>query len=1112
MTTVNDDNVGDFTNDLASDIGPLLALFGENMTIQYLSESTSFLDYFIFAMAPIGIITAIVSTIRLCGHASFRAFIGRSQEGEGAIEAELCTSTSRDVCELFTKGGVQRVLGRPSILELVYVECDSEEKTQNSDHAKEEAGLYLSRNYFEDRVASENPHWKKVRGASLKSLNGKANRGAAFAPNPNLSLNVGVRKQPPWVFWAIAAIGLVLQIGVVVLAGVGVWILDWNLNEAEGSAKDYAPSMYITGTLLLCGGMWSCAALIGQTTDEIRFKRRGQDSSQRSRILWLQPGPQVIGDQSFDPYAYFEDAKKDPLRVWTSSSKNFPDIFELYTFFAIFATLVGYIIQFIGLRGMKGWVSLAQLGITVVMSLLRGLLRIKRLGRNDNELATMPDMVAGHELDWLASKLIASTSTADVTDSSSRVMPVADTSAQAQGDHSFHIRVRLAHLTGNNSFKRLDDSEYQNWEDEYVKVRSKARDVATAICTAAARLSKDHQDKDLTLRIEAASLAKDQATCQTQLIDIDLRPPPAFSTAGWRMDSAQLEAALGLWLWVMISDERLLEDDNDRASRSMAEKIHQARIIAAGMDDECWDADVNMQSEMNLWLGSSAVNFRETTLTFYDKSSCGLATLFKKPKSNSSPGFVAHELGEDIKLHTETQRFCGWSHVHSGPEIETGRTSRSSATSGPRSEKSGAGTKLRIQFSDLALTDTSLLDLCAQELFAVLMCSLAGVMPLSKTALSENSGRIRLENESVNIFVNAFQEAGLGSSSDAMLCVIPALRQKLEPLHSDRLLSALCKSADNYRQESEWKRAETVLQWACKHFAQNVEESGKHQPSPHFVRALHALAELYRWSLAHSVWKQDDGSAPSRRAFGVTGIDKMADSYGDTHRDDPEIQAILNRYQDIAQSFREQRNNNAKPDSASLKASLLDQNRTEALYQLCFINPHVVSSGDPAFRSALPLAIRNDWGEVVNPLLEMKANPNSTHVDKSTYPHDERTALSYCVELGFESYIVPLLEHGSAIDEPAGRKSQAPISYAAKNGHLGIVQLLFKSGHIDIDRKDNNGKTCLTHAAEEGHVAVVEELVQNGAHIEVEDDLSWTPLMWASFKGHKAVVQRLLQK
>ncbi|KAF2872568.1 hypothetical protein BDV95DRAFT_519432, partial [Massariosphaeria phaeospora] len=1111
MASVNDDNVGDFTNDLASDIGPLLALFGENMTIQYLSESTTFLDYFIFALAPIGIITAVVSTIRLCGHASLRAFIGRSQEGEGTIEAELCTSTSRDVCELFTKGGVQRVLGRPSILELVYVERDKEVDSANIHDAKTEVGLYLSRNYFEDGTASENPYWQKVKESSPGRPGSTAGRAPAFAPNPNLSLNVGVKKQPSWVFWAIAALGLVLQLGVLVLAGVGVWILDWNLNEAEGSAKDYAPSMYITGTLLLCGGMWSCAALIGQTTDEIRFKRNNQESSQRSRLLWLQPGPQVIGDQSFDPYAYFEDTHKDPLRVWTSSSKNSPDIFELYTFFAILTTLAGYVIQFIGLRGMKGWVSLAQLGITIMMSLLRGLLRIKRLGKDNNALATMPDLVAGHELDWLSPKIVGQKAQNKIY-WHSQVEHRAKATAQAKGDHLFQIRVRLAHLTGNISFRKLGDSEYQAWEDEYVKVRAKASKLATAICKAAGDLVKGQRYDDIMLCIEAASLVNDQKTSETQLISLALKAPPEFSTAGWRMDSAQLEAALGLWVWSMISDERLLEEDNDRTSRSTAEKIQQARIVSAGDDDDNWDANVNIQSEMNLWLGRSTINFHQTTLTCRDQGSRGLATLFKRPARGSLPTFTALDLDDEVELHTDIQRFCGWSNVQSTPEDETGRSGRSSANSESKSgDKPGAEANLRIQFIDLPLAETSLLDLCAQELFATLMLSLAGLVPLSTTVLSESSGKLRLENESVNTFVSSFQEAELGSSSDAMLCVVPALRQKLEPLDSDKLLSALCKSADGYRQEVEWERAATVLQWACTHFAPSQDKDKITKPSPHFVKSLRATAELYRWSLAHSVWKQDDGSAPSRKTFGLCGIDKLLDIYGSICQSNSELKEIVGRYQEIARIFREQGDTAKDSGPSSFKAALRSRDRTKALYNLCFMSPRTISSSHQENHSILFLAVRNDWAEVVSVLLEMKVNPNSTHQGPS-YSQGERTALSYCAELGFSSYIKPLLEHGSAIDEPSGPESQAPLSQAAKNGHLSIVKLLLESGPVDLNRKDNKGKSSLTHAAEGGHLAVTQILLQHGANIEVKDNRAWTPLMWAAFKGCTAVMQLLLAK
>jgi len=267
---VNADELSDFSNNLATDLGPLLILFGEAITRQYLSESTTFLDYFIFAMAPIGILTAIISAIRVCGHSSLRAFIGRSQEGDGVVEAELCTSTSRDVCELFNRGGITRVLGRPKILELVRVPRHGGLKMQ--DPAANDAGLLLFRNY----VQKEDSDWKRL---------GKSD-SSQFAPNPNLSLNVGIVKRPPWVFVAVAAVGLVLQAGVLALAGVGAWILDWNINQGKSSAsRNYAPFMFIVGTVLMCGGIWCCAALIGQTTHKIQYRRRDPTGHQQSRLL-----------------------------------------------------------------------------------------------------------------------------------------------------------------------------------------------------------------------------------------------------------------------------------------------------------------------------------------------------------------------------------------------------------------------------------------------------------------------------------------------------------------------------------------------------------------------------------------------------------------------------------------------------------------------------------------------------------------------------------------------------------------------------------------------------------------------------------------------------------
>ncbi|OAQ96014.1 hypothetical protein LLEC1_04357 [Akanthomyces lecanii] len=151
----------DFSNNLASDLAPILALFAEQVTKQFLSESTTRLDAFIFAMVPLGILTAVVSAIRVCGGPSLRAFIGRAQEGGGAAEAELCSSTSRDVCVLYHNGAVVRVFGRPKIAELVHEPRGASfyEKLGSHGVAKDDVaakcGIYTFQEYIGSSVARD---------------------------------------------------------------------------------------------------------------------------------------------------------------------------------------------------------------------------------------------------------------------------------------------------------------------------------------------------------------------------------------------------------------------------------------------------------------------------------------------------------------------------------------------------------------------------------------------------------------------------------------------------------------------------------------------------------------------------------------------------------------------------------------------------------------------------------------------------------------------------------------------------------------------------------------------------------------------------------------------
>ncbi|KAF6808314.1 hypothetical protein CSOJ01_07637 [Colletotrichum sojae] len=575
-----DDSLSDFSNDLATDLGPLLALFGEPMTKQYLSESTTYLDYFIFAVGPIGILTAIVSAIGVCGHSSLRAFVGRSQEGNGIIEAELCTSMSRDVCELLNRGGITRALGRPKILELVY----SPPSGNQTGSALENSGIHLLRDYLTNiQHGRSRRSWRRANGSFWDTL------GPAALNPPNLSLNVGIVQQGGWKYVSVALVEFLLQAGVLVLAGVGVWVLGWNLSERDDSAsRNYAPTMFIVGTTVMCSGLWACAALIGQTTVEKKYKRQTGDQTGSSQLIWLQPS-QVIGDQSFDPFAFLENPD-EPLHTWTSSKKNLDDRFERYTFLAVPAVLIGYIMHFIGLRGMKAWVSLAQLGTTFVMSLLRGLLPMQRLGKNDSELADKPEMVVGYELDCLAFKLINSVSTS--------------TPKKRYYRQLLSFRVQLARLTGHfSSFDNMADEEFQRWADSYVEVREKAKSVATALCAAAEILfHKDQPRNDVVFSIPAFVIPNPSP--EDSNINIVIKAPDNSSVGGWTVDSSRIEAILGLATWSLISDERVISEQESNFKVSFAKNINTWRIVSATNEE---GPEAIIQTEVHLWFGPNTV-------------------------------------------------------------------------------------------------------------------------------------------------------------------------------------------------------------------------------------------------------------------------------------------------------------------------------------------------------------------------------------------------------------------------------------------------------------------------------------------------------------------------
>ncbi|KAM0319946.1 hypothetical protein ACHAPQ_010131 [Fusarium lateritium] len=109
----------EFAFNLLSDIAPILALFGDQFAKQFTSESHTWLDHLIFAMVPLGIITAITGAIRAQGMPMAKAFLGRVRENRAQVEIELMSSTSGEVCEIFNGSSIVRAMGRSKIAQFL---------------------------------------------------------------------------------------------------------------------------------------------------------------------------------------------------------------------------------------------------------------------------------------------------------------------------------------------------------------------------------------------------------------------------------------------------------------------------------------------------------------------------------------------------------------------------------------------------------------------------------------------------------------------------------------------------------------------------------------------------------------------------------------------------------------------------------------------------------------------------------------------------------------------------------------------------------------------------------------------------------------------------------
>jgi ankyrin repeat protein len=132
-------------------------------------------------------------------------------------------------------------------------------------------------------------------------------------------------------------------------------------------------------------------------------------------------------------------------------------------------------------------------------------------------------------------------------------------------------------------------------------------------------------------------------------------------------------------------------------------------------------------------------------------------------------------------------------------------------------------------------------------------------------------------------------------------------------------------------------------------------------------------------------------------------------------------------------------------------------------------------------------------------------------VDIEAMDKDNLTPLSWAAKNGHDVIVELLLNTGIVEVEARDKDGQTPLLWAAKNGHEAVAKLLLDIGKADIKAKDQDKKTPLLHAAENGNEAVVKLLISTGkVNLKGKDKNGQTPLLWAAQQGHEAVIKLLL--
>ncbi|KAH9206686.1 hypothetical protein DL95DRAFT_450718 [Leptodontidium sp. 2 PMI_412] len=826
----------DFSNNLFSDLAPLLALFGERVTMQFMSQSMGWADNIILAMAPLGIITIIVGAIRVGGPSWLKAIIGRARQSRAIAEFELMSSTSNEVCELWNGQEVVRVMGVGPIREFIILlpegsgengeQAKTKATTQTQTSSTSETGSdfvaelstveltlkapesdYLK---IHSQKFREDSNSEKVKARTSES--GKGLEGASVivvrntvAQAPNLTLNA-YNQFGRGELYVVAVCGIVIQFGVLIYSGFATYYPTLMFLKAGKPVADYAFPCTATGILLLVTGMLICSHVIENSSGD-----RGLTDKIRCALL------SILGAE---------------------------DVQEVVAVTGTIVSICGFIVQFIGLRGMHWSASIAQLGAITIMTTLRTWVR-----RNLVALPKSQPLLSGHEMDWLAMTLGGDRTKApwlypSKVDGRRRSRPWAedggwDWRMTAVGDPAKCDKLKpQADTAGRNTHGSKEPLQANKNGDHGM------RQTADSVIQGKGSDSRSNAHKVMKIRRDLGKLADWHGPASAEAISlvraIEVSMDALFGsltgkftwslevcgepihfrlereqTGGWKAYSDEIEAALSLWLYFVHDreqgpevdnevDKELQVDDDRKQVEDGKENEETLRHKGTTIDDDAWLRAKGTAAKRSLRLLSLYTPDLHRDLRWWMPDGVGRVIEVKECESTC----------DGSAIEVETHRIVGYiSNSSSDPPTKT-RTRMYKAqkpSESPNEDPPDHQADDREMASMIIAAEsyTPLKTLFAQYMFSAFMWAVAKTMeePIAGGADIRPTERDGMSGDST------WQSTGLGSLEEIYLSVIPPLSLEQKLPQADAIIELARQYAKRHEQLGHWKEAGDAYLW-----------------------------------------------------------------------------------------------------------------------------------------------------------------------------------------------------------------------------------------------------------------------------------------------------------